>query len=490
MTVKTKRLKASLLFFCFAFIVCLGLNYQIFYDYAFLDTNELIYTASRNNDFHNIFIENGRPLLGWWSEYLYGHVFTKISDLKWARFFTLLICVLFSTQVFRFLLNIGLKIYESAIFSILILALPSFTVYYGWSATAQIPLLLIVNFYAGELLLRALTKRKVISLDTIIAALIVLVSLFMYQSVVMMFIVPFLITTIKTNNYNVKRWWYIIIFTLFCFIVYYMSFKIIAELNNLETANRTALNILDIPKKVIKFYLFELSILLKNSGFLIISIISLLLGLIGSIGFVYRQSIDSKSLLFTISFILALPFSYAPNILSGQDYFSLRTIATTAVIVLFYQFWFLRYLSIKYLKLKKVLLLLPIVFLFFSMYNQSNYVAGLQHKEYNVVKNVFHNVDIKNKSEIVIIIPEYGFLQKHGYLKNGFSDEFGNLSSVKEWSSPHLFAQIKWEQLDTNDNTISPFPPENVIIQTKDTLQERNDLKVINLIEYFHKAFE
>jgi len=146
-------------YFISALLICVGLNYQIFYDYAFLDANELIYTASRKDDFYNLFIENGRPLLGVWSEYLYGHISTTISDLKWVRLVALVSCVLFSTQLFNFLLNQGLKLYESAMFSILILALPTFTVYYAWSATLQIPFLLIINFYAGQKLLKVLKTQ-------------------------------------------------------------------------------------------------------------------------------------------------------------------------------------------------------------------------------------------------------------------------------------------------------------------------------------------
>lgn len=114
--------------------------------------------------------------------------------------------------------------------------------------------------------------------------------------------------------------------------------------------------------------------------------------------------------------------------------------------MLFYQFYFLRYLAIKYVKLKFGLIFLTISLLVLSFFNQRKYVAGLQHEEFTILKKAFEDFDIESTDKLTIIIPKYDHLQKYQNLKNGFSDEFGRLSSAKDWAPNHLFSQIKWEQ--------------------------------------------
>ena len=43
---------------------------------------------------------------------------------------------------------------------LLILTIPSFTVYIGWTATHEIPLVLNLSFFAGLMLLKVLDKKE------------------------------------------------------------------------------------------------------------------------------------------------------------------------------------------------------------------------------------------------------------------------------------------------------------------------------------------
>jgi len=491
MTLKYKANKVYISYFIIALIICLGLNHDIIKDYSFLDAYEFIYTAGRDNNFQNIFIEHGRPLLGVWCDFLYGTVFETISQLKWARLLATFFSVLFSTQIFSFLLKIGFKVYESVIFSILVLALPTFTVYYAWSATAQIPILLVLNFYAGQLLLEGFRQEKFLSLNLFKAFIIVFVSLFMYQSAVTVFLLPFVFKSVKANTFNHKTSVYYIIFTLACFLLYFVCFKLVININGLEASHRTSLSIFDLPVKVVKFFITELRILIKNSGFLIIPKISLLVGLVTFIGFYVLNYFKNKSLLFISVLVFVLLFAYAPNILSGQSYFSLRTIAPAAIIVLFYQFYFLRFLYLKYKNTRFILLIIPLVLLLFSSVNQKKYVAGLQNKEYEILKAEIELFDISSIKKIDIIRPRYGFLQKQGYLKNGFSGEFGNLSSTKDWVPNHLFCQIKWEQQqNAKGKPFEVFPVKNINVYTNEKHKEFKERTSINLIKLFNDFYK
>ncbi|MDA8874300.1 hypothetical protein N9H78_01360 [Winogradskyella sp.] len=491
MTSQYKANKVYVLYFVLAFIICLSLNFGILKDYIFLDANEYLYTATRNSNFHYEFIQGGRPLLGFWCEYLYGYVCNTISDLKWVRLFALSVSVLFSSQIFRYLLKLNLKIYESALFSILILTLPTFTVYYGWSATAEIPVLLILNFYAGQLLLKALTKTKNRILHFFFAFTIIFTSLFIYQSVVMVFLLPIVFIGVIKNEFKIRIWLQILLFTLICFLAYFISFKIMLNYTDLEATTRSSLSIIDLPKKVIKFHLIEVITLIKGSGFLVASIVSFIIGLFAFSGFFIKQYIKNKSILSSLIISLIIAFSYAPNILSGQSYFSLRTIAPTAIIVLFYQFYFFRELSIKNTLFKKTILIIPIILLAYSSHNLNNYIAEVQNKEYKTAKTVFLKVDINKTNQITFIRPEYGFLQKNEVLKNGFSGEFGNLSSVKDWALPNLFSQVVWENSTSTDKTEEIFSPKNILVTTEENyIPSENNTTVINFVTIFKGAFK
>lgn len=476
-------------YFSVATTVCLFLNVDILKEYIFLDANELIYTASRDSKFHNLFIENGRHLLGYWSEYLYANLCKTITSLKWVRLATLICSVIFSCQIFRFLISQGLNQFESFLFAITILALPSFTIYYSWSATAQIPLLLILNFYAGTILLKALSKKQNLVLMSFISFTIVLITLFTYQSVVMAFILPFIFKTVITNKLDYKSGIYLLTFTFISFVSFYILFKLLTSINNLDAAGRTSLNLFSLPKKIIKFYLFECVTLIKNSGFLMFSKTFLILGSMCFLGFFYYNIKKNKSWIFKLILLAVLPLSYAPNLLSSQSYFSLRTIAVTAIIICFYQFWMLKTLCNKYEFLKKVLVIVPFTLLILSYYNQHNYVAGIQYKEYKVLKNVFKSTTVISNEKLIIVIPEHGFLKTNGFLVNDFSDEFGNLSSTKPWSTPHLFSQLKWEDQQKEDNTLEVFSPKNISITYRDTLNKNLEIKSINLVNHLQEAF-
>lgn len=481
--------KRSLFYFCIALLVCFGLNLDIFKDYAFLDAYELIYTADRVDNFHSLFIENGRPLYGLWCEYLYGYFFETITELKWPRAFATICCIIFSTQLFKFLTSIGFKTFESAIFALLVLTLPTFTVYFAWSTTSQIPLLLITNFYAGELLLRGFSKEKTLWPLVIISLLLVLTSMFLYQSTATTFILPFLIKTIKTNDFNLKVVKKFIAFTFVCYLLYYLLFKLTIVVSGLEAANRTSPNLLIFIKKIIKFFLFELRTLVKSSGFLLFPKLAFATGIISFFGFFIIKIKQNISLYFSISLVLILLFCYSPYLLSSQNYFSLRTISTTAVVVLFYQFYFIRHLVLKFEKLKFGVPFLAITLLILSFFNQRKYVAGLQHKEYAILKKAFEDFDINNVDKLTVIIPKHEHLQQYGNLKNGFSDEFGHLSSARDWAPNHLFSQIKWEQKKSKTKE-EVFPVRNIIVlKTDDTLKNYDLDNTINLEALFEAKF-
>ena len=483
------RFKYSIYYFFIALFICLICNYLIFSEYAFLDTYEFIYTSSRDPKVLDIFIENGRPLLGLWCKWMYSSAMI-ISNLKFFRFFSLLLCVLFSTQAFYFLIKKGLKVFESSLFSLLILALPCFSIYMAWTTVIQIPIVIVICFFAGQLLLKEFNNKKTLSIKVCVAFLLVFIAMFFYQSAITILIVPFVIQTIITKDFKINIALKFIVFTAIIYILYFIAFKLMLINLDLSAASRTSPSFIEIPKKIIKFYLIELRTLVANSGFLILPYISLSVGLISFLGFFIKKLINKASFIFIGFLVFVLAYGYSPNILSGQDYFSIRTIATSSVLVLFFQFWFIRDLCIEGKLPKLIAFLIPLILLFFASHNQTNYLAGLQIKEYSILKKEFLSIDISKTKKVQVIIPKHDFLQTNNYYPNGSTDEFGRLSSARDWAVKHLFCQLHWETLKSNNNTISISDPKNVIV-IEDKDQSINEaIPIINLKDIFHESFK
>jgi hypothetical protein len=482
------KYKITVFYFLVASSISLVANYSVFSDYAFLDANEYLYTSSRSVDFNKDFLSSGRPLLALLCKLMYSSAKT-IANLKFIRLFTLLLCVIFSTQIFYFLIKNGLKKFESVCFALLVLAIPCFSIYIAWTTTIQAPIVLITCFYAGTLLLKDITSPKTLYIKTFIAFLLILTSMFLYQATITIIIVPFVMHCMIHKEFSLKTAFKFVFVTALIYVIYYIIFKLFINGFNIDATNRTTPNLSGIPKKLIKFYLIELRFLVTNSAYFIAPKISTVIGVICLLAFLLKEFKAHKSFIFIGFLVFTLAYGYSPNILSGQDYFSVRTIATSAVLVAFYQFWFLRDVCKNNKFLKSVVICIVIFLIAISMHNQNKYLAGLQHKEYVTLQKEFLNIDIKNINKIQVIVPKHDFLQLNNYYNIGISDEFGRLSSARDWAVKHLFCQLQWEALNTRNSTLNVFSPDNVIvIKSKDEFLI-SDYPIIDLKKSFHSTF-
>ncbi|NMH87340.1 glucosyltransferase domain-containing protein [Flavivirga algicola] len=459
-----------------------------------MDANEYIWTASRNSNFLDEFVAGGRLLLGIICKFIYGSLCTTIADLKWIRLISLVGCVLFSIQVFSFLLKLKMKTYESAIFSFLILTIPSFSVYYGWSATSEIPFLLNINFLAGLLLIKSFEKKKNRYLYYLASLLLVIISLCIYQAAVMVFLIPFIFSSVMTKNFPIKKVISLLIFISISFSIYFIIFKLSLYWYNVEPSKRTSLNLIELPLKVIIFYLREMRIPLSGSGFLIGPILFLIIGVFCFSGFIYsffqnRNKIP-QPFFFISCLILVLPLTYLPNLLSAQKFVCSRTIAPTAIATLFYQFFFLRQLSLKSKVLKKMSLGLVLTLIILSSINLNYYKAKIHNKEYKAIKTAFNKVPIGNTKKIILIKPKHLFLKENKFYKRESADEFAEISSTRDWVPIPLFNQISKERIDSLGLEKNDFPTNNNI-EVYELGEEYNgdNSIIINLIDVLKNEF-
>lgn len=477
----------------FALIGCLFLNIGIFKEYAFLDAHELIWTADIDPNFKDVFIQGGRFLFGIICEFVYGPLCEPISDLKWVRLLSLLGCILFSVQVFSFLLKLKLKIYESAFFSFLILTIPSFTVYFGWSATFEIPIVLNLSFLAGLMLIKALDKGKNRILNYLIAHMLVIASLCIYQSAATAFLIPFVFSFVLLKNFSIKKAINLLLFLGISFIIYFIVFKLSLFFYELDSTNRTKIDLIKLPLKIVVFYLKEVRMLLPGSGFLISPIVFLVIGTFSFLGFFYSYYLKTErtyQFFFFISFLfLVLPLSYLPNLLSVDNYVCSRTIAPAAIIILFYQFYFFRQLSIRIKRIKQLSLMITLLVIIFSSVNLNHYIARVHSKEYRALKTVFNNVPLNNTKKIIFIKPRNEFLQEFKFYKQESADEFGHISSSRVWVPEPLFNQLLKERLDSLGIEKEVFSINEFEIHDLEGDHDNNNSIVINIVDILKKEF-
>lgn len=476
----------------FAVIGCLLLNLGIFKDYAFLDAHEFIWTADIDSNFKDLFIQGGRFLYGIISEFIYGPLCYSISDLKWVRLFSLLACVIFSIQVFSFILKLKMKIYESALFSFLILTIPSFSVYYSWSATYEIPVVLNISFLAGILLLNA-CENKIKPLNYIIAVILVVISLCLYQSAATAFLIPFVFSFVLSKDFSLRKAVTLLVFLGITFILYFIVFKLSLFWYELDPINRTKIDIIKLPLRTIIFYFKEMKILLYGSSFLIFPTLFLIIGAFSFLGFfylLYQKRTKTNQFFYFISFlILVLPLSYLPNLLSVDNYMCSRTIAPAAILILFYQFYFLIKLSKQNQILKKISLLLGVLLIGFSSINLNFYITEIHHKEYIALKTAFNKVPIDNQKKIIFIKPKNEFLQEFKFYEKEYADEFGHISSSRIWVPEPLFNQIVKERLDSLGLRKGKISNKIEVYDLESKFSDANSI-IINIIDILKKEFE
>ena len=476
----------------FTLIITILLNWGIFKDYAFRDSYEYIWTAGNKLNFKDEFIQGGRFLLGIIFEFVYHHS-NSIANLKWVRLFSLLTSVIFSIQVFSFLLNHKMKINEAALFSFLILTIPSFTVYIGWSATFEIPLLLSLSFFSGQLLLKALDKKKVVIFNYLIPLILVLISLCTYQSAAMAFLLPFIFRTILYKKIDLKKLIYLIFFSGIAFILFYCVFKIALNWYNLAPSKRTDVSIIKLPLNIILFFLKDLRMVFYGSGILTFSKLFFAVGVFSFLGFFYLNFLkkDTKQpfYIFLFFFILILPLSFAPNILSSTNYTCSRSIGVTAIIVLFYQFIFLKNLSSKNIIFRRITLTFVLLTIVVSAINQNIYISKIQNTEYFSIKKAFNEIPLNNTKKIIVIKPNEDFLQKYKYYKNLYADEFSQISSSRIWVPKPIFNQLKKERLDSLNFSNNNYLEDNVAVFNTDDKYDDTNAIVINLVDILEKAF-
>ncbi|MBC3757471.1 hypothetical protein H7U19_03575 [Hyunsoonleella sp. SJ7] len=441
-------IKTTLIYSVLAFVGCLALYHGIFKTYAFADSYEFIWTADYDPNFQHQFITHGRPFYAFLNQLAYGTFSDTIADLKWMRLFSMFWAVLFSVQVFRYLLKLKLKAIEASLFSFSILALPSFSVYIGWSATYQVTLATNLSFLSGVILVKVFEQESKRIISSVIPLVLVIASLMLYQTAGTAFLLPFVFKATLTRYLSKRNFIAILLFLGASFGLYFLIFKLHLFFSEIPAHNRTEISPIKLPYRFVKFYFREIFALVKASGIILWSKLFLLLGSIPFLGFMYlffKEAKHGKILLF-IFLISVAPLSYLPNLLSASNWLCNRALGPTAVIIFFYQFYFIKQLY-ENSKIYKALALAGFaVVVSLSYVNLNHYICNIQHKEYTVLRGTMGAINTNKYKNIIFKIPEQHFLINKGFYQKDYMGEFVQTSSSRIWVPNHFFYQILKEE--------------------------------------------
>jgi hypothetical protein len=493
-SLKTLTKNSPILFFSiFSLLGCIALNIGIFREYAFADSYEFIWLAKTSPTFQHEFIRGGRPLYGLLNQLAFGTFSETISDLKWLRFFSLVGSVILSIQIFKFLLKLNMKVLEAALFSFLIFTLPSFSLIIGWSSTYQIPWALNISFYAGLILYQTLQDKKINILKYLSAVLLVIISLCFYQAAGTAFLIPFVFSAVLLKQIETSKLIHLIAFLSISFVLYFIVFKLNIAWHGIEPFGRTKLNIFKFPFRYLLFYIRELKTLIQASGIIIAPYFFLFIGCFLFLGFFFMQKKNSQkpnANLFLIFLLAVLPLSYLPNLISSDNWKCSRTIVPAAILVLFYQFYYLKQLSKKIKLIKPLSLALSVSLLTTSYINLNSYISDIQVRELKALKIAFNKISLTNTNKIIFIIPERTFLLDFEYYKKSYADEFIQISSSRLWMASPLLHQLQTEKAHREGSQKDFEADYNVKIHDINMPYETsNNNQVINIINILKNEF-
>ncbi len=484
MKLLTQHNKTLLLYAVTALVTFALLYAGIFSDYGFTDAYEFLWSADKNPIFKHVFIQTGRPLYGELNQLIYGTLCNTVSDLKWIRLAALIGCILLSTQIFHLLLQLNFKKIEAGLFSLLMLAIPSVGIYVSWSAIYEIPWALNISFYSGVLLL----KNKQSIPKYVLALSLNIVALSLYQSAATAFLIPLVFTLITNQTTLFKLALRFGVFFAVSFGVYFLIFKLSLYLYNIPALDRADIEYANLPYRFFNFYLNELKNTFYGSAILLRSYLLLFVGTSLFLGFfillIKKNKFNKNFLLLLLFLLIVLPITYTPNLISPDTWKSSRTIGVTAIIVLFYQFYLLRSLSQNKAIVKYISLALALVFIIGNSLNVNNYFTSIAVKEHNALKAAFIKVLHTPNKKILLVRPTEEYLQNAGFYKRKYVDEFGQLSSERDWVPVPLFHQIMLEQHQNNYTLL------NVVSVTQEEfIGDTDSTVVINLEEVIKKTF-
>jgi hypothetical protein len=219
-------------------ILC-GLTVLLFQNYFSLDEPNILWELRSGTGwthFYNLFIADGRPVYGWLQLKAITIVGT-LANLKFLRIFSVLFTFLFCLQLFKYLQKKGITTVVAFITAALIFSLPGFSVFMSWAQQYPHHFSSMLSFYAGSLVADVFSfhlgevqlKKSRENKNILFGILLQLLSLFIYQSMALAFVIPAFFSLLLKPDVPAKKRIRVFISVAFIFFItlaiYYQLFR-------------------------------------------------------------------------------------------------------------------------------------------------------------------------------------------------------------------------------------------------------------------------
>jgi hypothetical protein len=328
-------------------IVC-GLIAMVFQNYFSLDEPNILLELRSGvgwTHFYNLFIADGRPIYGWLQLKAITIVGT-LANLKFLRIFSVLFTFLFCLQLFKYLEKKGITTAVAFITSALIFSLPGFSVFMSWAQQYPHHFSSMLSFYAGSLVTSVFSfrlgeiqlKKSTENKNIFFGILLQLLSLLIYQSMALSFVIPAFFTLLLKPDVPAKKRIQFLISVAFIFfitlVVYYQLFQSMLHTSGVAMSARgksegvnaiTKLQFFtEVVKEASKLHLLLVKNTVLNNLFSIVLLV-----------IVFRDLFKQRFLdvLFLLIFSVLL---FLPHLLIAVSWGASRNFALISLILVFY----------------------------------------------------------------------------------------------------------------------------------------------------------
>lgn len=434
--------------FIIALLLIAGfLFYGIFRVYAYTDVYEFLYHADRDQFIH-VFVQGGRLFYGILNKCLLVET-PSVQALSWLRLFGVVGLILAAIVLYHVLKRYLFDSLTAGLCALFFMLTPSASITGVWVATYQVgwglAIALLAGCFATEFFQTSGWKKRLGFL--LLAIALGVFSLMTYQPTYTAFIIPQLLLFLRAPAWKKTIGFFAVYF--FIYIVYYAVHLTILDVFNLNALSRTGVT--DEPfRKLQWFFRWPLKMVLegnfifyRNGWLKLVAVVFSAVSLAGVFA-VIRTQTNAVRVIVIIGLGVFLFGTYIPNLISSDNWVSYRTLSTLYIFTLVLFFSGVTWLQQNFRYTNALTVALGILMVGNAWYNITRGFTDLQTREYAAVRMEVMRLipELKHKEKLLFIMPSFDFVVREGLVRRVVSDEFGSLSSSRDWVPMPMVKQI------------------------------------------------
>lgn len=426
-------------------LVIITLSFIVFQNYFSLDEPNILWSLRSGKGwteyFYN-FVADGRPIYGMFQLSAIEGMHT-LANLKFLRIISIIFTFLFCLLIFNYLKKKGVQPTIAFIMAAMIFSIPGFSVFMSWGQQYSHHFSSILSFYAGMLTVSVFSSRLgeqplSRSKENIhIGAAIVLqiISLFIYQSMSLAFVLPAFYSLLfkpeVSPKAKIRFFWSVVLIFFITLVVYYKLFQSVLHSSGIGMTVRGSREGYDLQGKVHWFIIHILKeagklhlLLMKNallSGVFVFLLIAILI----------RDLIKKRFLDILFLFIFSV-LLFLPHLIITVSWGASRNFALISSIFIVYMV--IRIFEVLPSPNLPVSLLVSSAFVVLMCINIGEGWVKPMKKDYAFLYGFAQQMPVISTDTLYVkyVKPEWDLHEKKSFLRM-YSDEFNAPEFAFQW---------------------------------------------------------